>query len=418
MRLGTFWGLTAPMLLLAYPDTDALLDNIKFMQSAANGDIITNLHSELYFLLQSSNLQEVEVSPPDGGFFSDREPDVLISNGTISNAQDPEEVAKSEIRNEIVLKLAQKIVAGEQKRKFIDCHGDLMEFLDSSALDLINNSEFYSSEINREVAKYYRSIVSETGVSVLNDIKHYFACSTKLPEKIVRNGVPIELSSDLVKVYQYFQNRMEDVQLLFNKTIATTSAEIKVFNLELSRFVQRRPNFLEYITVTYFDFAIKSKSANILLQTIDDYKFNLDILINAINTSIVATEEQEEIADVDYDAYEVSPYLPHMEDYNEEELQHINDLYVHAISLTPENIAARLEVSPDTIDELYEASCNVGICGLNGQTNALFMDALNNIVMSDAFVCRKSQAYLDELLVSVDKAKHLLRNIKPLGAEI
>lgn len=65
-----------------------------------------------------------------------------------------------------------------------------------------------------------------------------------------------------------------------------------------------------------------------------------------------------------------------------------------------------------------QAACNVGICGLNEQTKELFMDSLNNIVMSDSFVCKKSQEYLNQINQSILNAEQLLRNIKPLGAEI
>lgn len=417
MRLGTFWGLTAPMLLLAYDDIDALVDHVNFMRNATNGNIINDLHSELNFLLQSSQLQEIEISTPDGGFFSDREPDAFVSNGSISNSQDPQEVAFSEIRNEIVLKLAQKIVSGEQKGKYIVCNGAITDFLDGAANELMKTSEFYSSEINRVVTKFYRSVVSENGSSVSDAIKESFACSTRLPEKLLRNGIPIEISSDLTKIYQYFQNRISDVQILFDNTVATTAAEVKIFNIELSSFVQKPPNYLEFVSSSLFDYATKSKSAAILLQSVEDYKLNLDALIDAVNSLIVATEEQDTAESVDYSKYEVASHLQHPEDYTAEELRHIEDLYEHVMDLTPEKVAAKLEISESSLEECYKPACNVGICGLNGQTKALFLDSLDNVIMSDSFIW-KSRDYLEKLQISIENAKHLLRNIKPLGAEI
>ena len=112
------------------------------------------------------------------------------------------------------------------------------------------------------------------------------------------------------------------------------------------------------------------------------------------------------------------PYIDHPTDYTNEELQMINNLFEHAQNFTTEMAAEKLGISAEDFTANTQAACNVGICGLNEQTKELFMDSLNNIVMSDSFVCKKSQEYLNQINQSILNAEQLLRNIKPLGTEI
>ena len=60
MKLGTFWGLPATMILLAYDDVDEILEDITFTRNKTANDIITDLQTELYYLKQASTYMTCE----------------------------------------------------------------------------------------------------------------------------------------------------------------------------------------------------------------------------------------------------------------------------------------------------------------------------------------------------------------------
>ena len=144
MRLGTFWGFTAPTLLLAYDDTDEISSIIQFMRDSTNSDIIKNLHIELYFLMKSKELEEVSLLPPEGGYFSERYPDAFISYGTFVNAG-VQDVAQIDLVNEIIHKVAQKILTGESKGKFVKINHTVYDTVQPMISSYIQENEFYSS---------------------------------------------------------------------------------------------------------------------------------------------------------------------------------------------------------------------------------------------------------------------------------
>ena len=308
MRLGTFWGFTAPILLLAYDDTDEISSIIQFMRDSTNSDIIKNLHIELYFLMKSKELEEVSLLPPEGGYFSERYPDAFISYGTFINAG-AQDVAQIDLVNEIVHKVAQKILTGERKGKFVKINNTVYGTVQSIISAYIQENEFYSSDVHKIVNKIYRDLLSETGYSVTSIIEDEFPCTKTLPDKFLRNNVSIEAGISLQKIYEYFQQRMPDIEKLFDETKAFSASELKVFNFELSEFLKRKPDYLELLTLNWFDYAIKSKSAIILQQSVEDYRSNLEQLKKAIETS-VAVLNVNESSEVEVDhSLPVIPYI-------------------------------------------------------------------------------------------------------------
>ena len=58
MRLGGFWGMPAPMLLLAFPDISELKATISSMQKTVNSEMLRDLQKEFFML---SKLQDFTV---------------------------------------------------------------------------------------------------------------------------------------------------------------------------------------------------------------------------------------------------------------------------------------------------------------------------------------------------------------------
>lgn len=418
MRIGSFWGLSAPMLLLAYDDVHEILDAVDFVRKTVNGDSLRDLHAELHYLLESKNILITKLSAPDGGWFSENEPDAQINNGIIVDTACPVDMAAIDLRNEIVTKLAQKILDGEKDGKFVQVERPLRISLEDIADEYIRSSDFSSSEIDRVVSKLYRTIKSDTQCSLEADILQSFKHESALPQSITRNGITVQLSSDIQKVYWYFYNRIDDIQLLFENTIASHVEETKVFGISASDFMQKNPDYLLRQTILWFKYLSQNKhSSSVLEDTVNEYKNNFNRLLSIISKA-VTIEGATKSNDVNTADYAVSSLLQHPADYTDTELSAMNAVYEKVKSLTPQMIADKIGISVSALDKVMLEVCNYGIFGMNEFSMQLFNDALQNVIVQDTSSCIKSASYLEQLAANVNQVKEMLNNIKPLGAAV
>lgn len=418
MRLGTFWGLTAPMLVIAYDDVDEAIQAINFTRETIADNIIGNLHTELYFLKQAADLLQVRIKTPEGGFFSEYEPTAQFYNGQVINASCQVDVAIIDFTNELTIKIAQKILDGEKANKFVKIDFPVRSNLEKIVREQITTSDIACSDADRIAGKIYRSLKSAEGVSVESQILNDFSCEMKLPETFMRNGHVVKLTEPLKKIFYYFYNRRDDIERLFSETYAAKVEDTSVFGMPISDFMMRKPNFLEYITVQWFQYAVQRNNVSTLLDIMQDYEKNLDILEDAINNASVYDDMSNNSEFADVSKYDVSTSLMNPEQYTPEELTQMDLIFHKVNSLTPEVIASKIGITESEFGSSFRDACDIGICGLNSYSTALFDRSVNSVVITDKSTCTRSAEYLDSARTSVENARALLRNIKPLGAAL
>lgn len=415
MQLGSFWGITAPMLLLAYDDVNDALNAVEFVRKSVNSNAISDLHTELYFLLKSKDILVTTISSSGGKWFSELEPNAQIMDGVIADVSCSEDVAMIDLVNELSSKVAQKIIDGERKGKFVKLASPVRSTLDQVVKQFIQSETFSSNDINRVAGKIYRSLKSDQGYVISDELLNGFPHEETLPSSIIRNGIDIELTDSAEKIFWYFYNRLDDVQRLFDATVAAHEEEVKLFNLSISDFLQRDAGYFKYTTVRWFKYLTQAKhTAANLLDTVKDYERNLAILKDVIQKT-TSSETIRVATDSCASDFEVSVYLDHPEDYSREELSAMNDVLTHVKSLTIDKIAEKIGIPSEDLENLLQKMCNYGIAGLNDCTDILFQDALNNVVIMDSSSYTKPRAYLDQMALDIADAEVLLRNIKPLG---
>lgn len=417
MRLGTFWGLTAPMLLLAYDDVDEILPDIYYLRDSVNGEIVRNLHTELYFLKQMQSLLVSEIAKPDGGWFSEINPDAQVMNGQILGSSYPQDVAMIDLKNEISAKIAQKVIDGERSGRLTTLSSPVRKTLDTVALSAMQE-DFSMSELHSVVNRAYRSLKSDNGCEVTTQILNEYPSSSKLPDKILRNGSSVELNNDLEKIFMYFYNRMDDVNKLFEATTASTAEDIKVFNSTITDFMRRKPNYMKIVILQWFKYYSNNRTKAALASVVDEVTSSIKTLISVVTKSVVSVDDAQTSIASSPESYSVWNDLQMSGDYTDEELSMIEGIYHRVQNMSPDYLKNKLGVSGDNLDVLFKSACNVGVCGLNTHALALFRESVPNIVMADKFVCHKSQDYLNQLNSNIEDVKALLSNIKPIGTPL
>lgn len=418
MKLGTFWGLPATMILLAYDDVDEILEDITFTRNKTANDIITDLHTELYYLKQASKYMTCELLSPTGEWVSQTEEAAQIVRGTVVSSKANADVVLIDARNEIVIRLAQKIIDGEKRgisfSDSVTCRDDLERLADST----IANESFACSEIPRVAGRLYRSLKGE-GKPLTQKLLQEFENRTRLLDSFLPGVMDVQVRECLSRIFNYYMERMDTVNTLFHETVAKTRTAAKVFDRELSEFLQRHANYLDHVTIGWFKYVEKNANEATLMSTVEDFNSNLRQLINLLETTVVSTESiDQEGAMYDPSAYSVLAILPHAESYKEDEIQVLERMYHRVQSLDLDLMASRFGVEPEILEKCLRKACSVGICGLNNQSEALYKECLTNVILADEFTCSKSQDFLDELQVSIANAKDIIENIKPIGAKL
>ena len=286
MRLGTFWGLTAPMLLLAYDDFSEIEQATVFTRESTNSEMLQNLHKELHYLMQSSKFASPRLLDQEGGWFSEREPQAYVSNGSFSAISCPPDVALIDLRNEMATKLAQKIISGEGRGRYVSNELSTRKALEDKVDDYISSSTFYSTDVSRIVNSLYRDSKDPNGSSVVETLLPDFPYEMEMSEQLLSKFADPADRDCAMKVFKYYQGFLSQERELFDLTRTSKSEDLKVFNIELSNFLRRKPNFLEYVSVHWFKYLQGNKSAANLNSVVEEYSANLATLEDAVKHSV------------------------------------------------------------------------------------------------------------------------------------
>ena len=138
-----------------------------------------------------------------------------------------------------------------------------------------------------------------------------------------------------------------------------------------------------------------------------------------LDSSVVSTESRyTEKRAFDTRNFAVSSVIKNVDDFDENDLIALNEIYTRVMHLSISEMAEKFGVDEEVLSVCMRKACDVGICGLNSRTAVLFTESVNNVILSDPFVCSKSHEYLQELQIAIDNATAVVNNIKPIGAEL
>ncbi len=409
MRIGTFFGLTAPMLVLAYDgDMEKMHDIVSKLEESIDRDIVRDLHTELHFLLKANDMLSVRFEIPGDSWFSDREPDAMVMHGQITGISTPADVAYIDLKNELTVKLAQRIVDKEQTGKFVKLDNMSADGLEEFVVDYINNNDFYASGIQRLIMSMYQQIKSDDGKPLTDELVNGFRNTKQLPDNLIHNSADVELNEVLRKIFWYFNRNLVDIQRLYDTTKMSSIGDITVFNMPFSDLMHYKPSKIEDIAIQWFHYFSENKSLAALQNVVDDFRQSLNTLIMLIDSAVV-TDGPEVNSEPTFDAssYSIYSVFPEIAQYTQDEADSLNNIYEKVCEMTPKVAAERIGITEDEFRSAAKDACNIGICGLNAYSLELFKDTLPNVVVSDGFSCHKSLDYMTNLKKSIENAtKH------------
>lgn len=441
MRLGSFWGLTAPMLLfLQDANNTSCISSECFNYAtrllAQSGALKDSLLEASYFSRYLSHL-DLNVSCGHDLYFKVNKTRKFNKSGIVING----------------------LVSEEETRLFIlDCAyyvvmKALSDYREGLSYDFGFTPDMTDVQKKTHLIQAIQSTVSgqifpltRTG-SILN--KYLKSCETnensdptpligafglqycvpseyKFQGKVVKN-----LSDDTQKLVTYFLHHFSSLSSLVAQGI---EKDVEPFGVPFTDLIRRKPSALYYIVSDCFDYVKGQVHKVLLLNTIENVKTNMDLFEQAYKTRVYNSNTTFEEYTVDKSYAFINSFEPKKHNFfsrllqeelirinqcNDEVLQFLSELFDSIYSLTPERISflAGLPENPDW-DLINKELASIGLYGLNFRGLDLFAQAIENTVLVFDNSISKNTEEIEEIDSVVSDVYSLLDSLIPIGGAI
>ncbi|MEY8333107.1 hypothetical protein AALB53_08385 [Lachnospiraceae bacterium 47-T17] len=430
MRLGGFWGMTAPVLLLAFHDIGEIKSLISSMQRTVNTDILDDLKTEFYVLSKVSDFTVVDTGLNDANAIFIRKANTctfenghLMVDGAISQ-QD------AEFTGELTRLLAEMIIKGEQKGKFVNLDGndDIVLTLRLCVTRWFKDKSFSLLKTKQMVRALYRSIA--TAKTCLNSAKiiEAFGFKRVIPDSIMLNGEVVKINASVKAVCSYYVNRLDDIHELLHFITSDPMREEKILDISFFDLIKRKPISFFYIVLSKFEIAKYKPSANLIRNTVDTVWDGVNLYKECINKHVKVYGESESIDTMTYEFFaelqsafskEKRLFFTGIQyaDFTSEDFAQLSLIYdrVSVLSADYFNHEFGLHLSKEEWLSVFKEVCDLCVYGLNFHTLALFKSSIDTTTLTFADNVKKDKEYMDSLYKVLDDVESLLSTMRPIG---
>lgn len=420
MRIGEFWGLPAPMLLLAFPEVEDAVHFIQCFDAKANRDILQALRVELCALRRVTSVPSVKFSD-ESNAVSRKHPDLEWQQGRIPGSDD--EFLCIEIVQEVTKRVALLIINGEKENHFVRCSPESLlmavkEFLLTKTFMLMKT---------KQIAKEFYSSLELGGRAITQTLVEQFGLEWELPKVIEFNGEKHELTVEAQNVINYYVERANDIDFLIGKLEEDESPETLIFDIPFFDLIKRRPESLRYLVLNRFDIVKTQHNKTALENVVKDVSANVskyrkcldDFIVPAGSFSVEAESVREDFAKIKstfsddeaefFRGVSFANFLP-------SDLQILSDLYKRIAKLDVHffNELFHCNLTASEWMELSSILCGAWVCGINLDSKSLFADAIDGTTMIH-YKTEKPKDVLDEINYIISDIEALVSSIRPIG---
>lgn len=450
MKLGGFWGLTAPMLLILAKNND--IDEVKNMITSVNKyinyEVIEDLQTELLYLYNT-----IERFPRS--FSSDLLPEELVSKKQYLSIKsgklvglhqdDDGDVLYSnliqEITAKVVIEILKEIYSGNN-------HFELN--FGNSEIELRNNLFQYVKEfISKKSFRVNRiwSICDDIVDSLRSDVSCFtnqvllcdaFFINVGFISNINVNGVQVSFSQEEMKIIEYFLDK-DTIKIILDNLDTFKYNERIVFNTPFRELVCRKPTSLLFLIINKFELVKTKRVKSFLENLVIELKEDLENFKRYFDEEIICDEDCDKR---DFEILDTKMYFDIINQYKPEKMSFFNDLVLknyinvsdlrvsdlHNLSsiydsislLNRENLNALFHVNYNNKqwDLFAQKLVKVGICGVNLFSLELFKESVRTISFISMTKFKKTRENIEQFNRIISDIEALLDTIRPIGGAI
>lgn len=411
MRIGEFWGLPAPMLLLVVQDERKLCE----LLSHAPSDFKT----ELLFLKKSVSLCSYELVPFDEVSTS-LAPTLQVVNGKV---QGQSEITCVQLINEIYWKvvrnLVNSLVKGEKK--------EITKDLRSVVTQRVKELSFSVSDVDR-IAKKIARRIPDGSVDITQAVK-LFNLTMKVPNCIVVDGNTITLTDIQKNFWQYYLDRIDLIQKCIDACGSGVVEEELIFGNSFFYLVDgKRNKVYDIVRSLFYHIRDRRQDPGYLINTIVECTHGIDQFrqcftkyVNASHTNNAIVTETEAYARFAESSQACINFFDSLLRSGSLELKYVSatdlDQMIYLFEMINQfNQSGFTELcSRKVIGSSYDELNAIGICGINDNSLDLFYDAISNKVFNEIINVEKSEEEVKAIYHDLDDIDALLDTLIPIG---
>ena len=441
MKLGSFWGITAPMLVLnqeLFPK-EVYEKYVSVLNITGNTVFLTDTQKELKYLLdyiESFPFSYVSEFAEDFAQLDS----LTIHNGTI-NSQDSDllYIAYDKIVADIGVKLIDDLHKGKFKydigkfdsfsqEGYITLTDKVIAFCANNTIDLSNTKPTVL-----KILKEYKSDEINSKISV-DTVATFFHLNKALPDIITFDGNGVKLT-DIDKAFiMKLLDSVDFIKGCLESVKITRHKEIPIFNTNFHTYLRRKPTSLYYMIINRFDYT-KSTNAAHLRNTLAESRKDLSTLKESIDKYVVCGKQEQDILDDArytsiinefpaekrefFDVLRINNYL----DVNNllvDDLNILTDMYdiINQSTLSYYSNLLGINVTYNDFVQLQNDMFAIGFYGLNLYSLVLFQDFIRSVMLITTDKIQKTEEQYAELMRVISDVQAFLDSFISIGGEL
>lgn len=426
MRIGEFWGLTAPMFLLAFPNVEDALNFLQNFNNKANQPMLDSLRIELCALRRVASLTKVKIKNEEE-LPSKVYPNLEWSGVSIAGTEDS--ILSIEYIQEVAKRVALQIIAGERDNHFVDCD---VETLLHDIKMFLSQKNFMLMKTRSIVREFYKALPPGTK-AIGNSLISKFDLECGLPDAVEFSGDLFELTPEMECVIRYFISRLNDIDLLIEKLSLQEQPEVTIFDIPFFDLMKRRPESLRYTVMNRFDVVKAQHNRAALENVLQDVLTNIDKYRKCMKQYIVPVGsydlEQAELRKEYQNIFSqfsetktaffnslITSGKMRLSDFLPSDLELLSELFDRIEVLNVDGLNKIFQINLNSVEweKMSLALCGAWICGINLEATNLFADAITGCSMVH-YKSEKPAEVLQEIDNILNDIDALISSIRPIG---
>lgn len=417
MRLGSFWGLPAPAIVVVFDhDRDFLYKCLDKLNTDCNARIVQDVRKEFLVLRQVAKGCSYELPEYDKVSTQYNEMKV-VTKGKIEGAND---LFTASLVNEVLFSTIEELVKRSGKGKYYK-----VDKLREAVQQTVEEETFAIGKIGKLPSKVLKKLESANR-STLPVLVKQFGLVEAPPVAISFGGEKVRLGEPEKKVWGYYHQRLDFIDEILARCITGRVAEEVTFGVPFFDMTKRKPASLKYKVIEIFDKAKDYRTSHLIgkckaecAAELDRFKAclkkyvlegdeGLDVLSDREFYQVVAQDGMENYRFFEKLARE-REMVP--SDYQQEDVEML--IEIRKLVLANQNWDEAIGV-PNSA----EVARRIGICGLSEHSERLFREAIVGTSLVHQGKITKDAEYLEEIQEVVSDVEALLDTLIPVGEEI
>lgn len=444
MRLGSCWGLTAPMLCILVKENgvSVLEPAIDFIK--VDRQIVSDVRTELLFLKKAISSVPKEYSI-DGGVkpLNLFDPKIRFVNGKLYGEIDESDFYISFVSHFLVEVLKDHFRVGTEF--YLDFSEQREDFENRIAIieqvkSAIQKEDFYLGDARKILRKLKRKfkasedtkIAKEDSTFSYEGIASVFSLKSEVKSSFFCGGKSVSFNPDEIKIVEYFVDSLDTIEKLDSMVLANATKDAEVFGVRFRDLIQYKPTYLYYRVQSKFDL-IKSKHGSVFLERlVQDMSEASTHFQNLLKSEVITdTELENRQLGVGKDFWEGK-----LKDFGKEKRAFFTEAGVDLDRVTPKNFAIissvydlvsqltidglnsifGVEFSVSEWDSLIEKLNCIGVCGVNLFSLKLLEKEIGNLIFVPSEFIVKTKEEIETFEMVVSDIDAMLSTIKPIGS--